>query len=394
MATKQFRKFGQDAELLDFQFRIADPLNSIDRLSRDKPSRASLPEIIAYYDETPFGGRVANPDEPFLWCCHCQKDTHWKGYVVEDETTNRYTIGNRCGLEHYGAQFEQVERSFNERRARQGILRAFIRLSAKIENLEDSLQTILDCPELKSLESATKEMFSFAPRAFKTLLRSVERGSLVAVKRSRDFEAESVRSDRYEKAIARYQSLPSEERRALRDSGLKPEFEDEPIFVSETIDFGFVTGTSALGLDDPRKEALLSRSALKEFRRVQNKGTDQFSPKELSTVRRNLSESIDRLRNHLTGASFAEEFFSADNLNRLENWSGCFRGFSFRKDGKSLVAQDEGSSAITITPISSRLIVHPSILDAVYYNEVEEELLAKGNARFSDPDDPLSPVIV
>ena len=224
-----------DLELLKSEFRFSDPTNSVEALTRERPDPTLSPDIIGFYDDTPSGGRLANPDQSFIWCCHCQKYTHWKGYIVEDGTGHRFTIGNKCGLDHYGAAFENVITSFNEKRARKGVLRTFHRLAAKVENLDHDIGAILACPDLLSLERKTKEIAAASPRGIKALREAVARGSLQGIIKTRNFAAEQERLERYERALGHFQRLPSEQRRELRDQGLRPELDENPIIRLEII---------------------------------------------------------------------------------------------------------------------------------------------------------------
>ena len=394
MNAAENRLRGLDADLLTTEFRINDPENSVEFLSRSKPAQDGSPQIIGYYNETPAGGRLANAGEKFIWCCHCQKETHWRGYLIEDGSAHRFTIGNKCGHDHYGAEFGSIERSFNEQRARKGILRSFWRLSEKVGSLSDELDVLLSCPFLAAYQQKTDEMFRVAPKAFGALKRAVSRGRLRAVRKWRNKEAEDERSKKYERAMQRYLSLPSEERRYLRDEGLKPEPEDDPIYVSESADFGFVTGTGLLGFQDPRREARDLKRAISRVNEIVQTGTDNFPSKEIAIARREVYAAATVLRSSLIEASMSETFFDQANLERISNWSDCFRGFSFEKADKALIVSDEGKPLSLISFIKSRNIVAVPSLDVVYYTEVEDDLVSSGEASFLDPDDPMSPVII
>jgi hypothetical protein len=379
-----FKNFATDSDLLEAEFRVRDPLNSVEGLVCSKPDP----------DETPFGGRISNPDEPYIWCCHCQKDTHWKGYVVENGNENRFTIGNNCGHDHYGASFSASEKHFNEKRARQGVLRAFLRLCSKIDGLEEEINSVLACEALKQHDGKREEMRRAAPKAFTALKRAVERGSLSAIKKTRNVEAEMERAERYERALSHFRSHSSEKRRQLRDEGLMPEIDEKPIIDSNSVDFGHVVGTSVLGFDDPRSDALEVREALSDFRKIEKAGTETFASKEIVTKRKRLMEATKALSGSLISISFAEAFFEHENLIRIANWSACFRGFTFRLDGGHLSVTDDDQPFSTIEPIELQNGVATPVLDRIHYTDVEEELLAAGAAIMVDPDGPSSEVLV
>lgn len=74
-----------DDQLASTDLRITDPY-AVDGYTRDRPDPDLAPEIIGDYDLTPPGGRHANPDGPWTWCCHCQEESHWLGFVVANAT--------------------------------------------------------------------------------------------------------------------------------------------------------------------------------------------------------------------------------------------------------------------------------------------------------------------
>jgi hypothetical protein len=383
-----------DSELLKSEFRFSDPINSVDCLTRDKPDPNLSPDIIGFYDETPSGGRIANPDKSYIWCCHCQKDTHWKGYIVEDGTSHRFTIGNKCGLDHYGAAFENVIASFNEKRARKGVLREFHRLATKIENLEKEIPVLLACPLLSAHERKYQEIDKASPNGMKALREAVGRGSLTGIIKTRNFAAEQEREDRYERAMLRYQSLPSEERRELRDQGQRPELDDSPIIDSKSVDFGYLIGTSIIGLSDPRKRALELKHAFAEFQNILAKGTDLFASKQIAIARRKLFDAAKALRDSLIDASFGEIFFEAENLKRISDWSACYRGFLFKTDDLNLIVEQNSGQDIVIKPLQTKGIYMPPTLNAIHFTEIEDTLIKDGAARMENPDDPRTKVFV
>ena len=392
--SSAFTSISSDAALLSVEFRIRNPLETVESLSATKPDPDDAPTILGFYDDTPSGGRMANPDARFIWCCHCQKETHWKGYVVESSVGSRFTIGNSCGQDHYGATFDATERNFREKRARQGVLRAFFRLLSKIDGLEEEIEHILSFDGLKDHEKKVRELKQAAPKAYQTLKRAAERGALSAIKKTRNFEAEKERESRYLRSVEQFRSLPSEERRQLRDDGLKPELDDEPIIDLRHEDYGYVTGTSILGFVDPRANALAVRNHLAEFRKIEKRGTDAFASKIITSKRRDLLESSKCLRDSLISMSFAKTFFFDQNLERITGWSECFRGFSlFLLDG-DLHAGDDGNQISRIAPLEKETSFATPILDHIHYAGIEDALLAVGAAVLEDPDDPTSKVLV
>lgn len=358
-------KSDSDLQLLALRFRISDPLNTLSNLTTAKPDPDIRPKIVGYYDEKPFGGRLSNPDIPFLWCCHCQKRTHWKGYVVDNGTGVTFMIGSECGKEHYGADFEAVEKTFRDQQQRQQSLKSYLNLLHKISGLDLEISKILNCSFLQLHDKRSAEFAKAAPHAFKALKKAAEKGSLEGIQRVRDFNAEQARDERYKRAIAHYRSLPYAERKGLKDDGLKPEKDDEPIFVDSFIEFGRIFGASIFGLHPARKNALDCRAALNKFKEIELQGTDKFSSQDINNRTKFLINSCRLLRDSLYESFRSAEFFDPENIARLCRWSECHRQFSCSPSDNDLLVCDAHGKAYKFVRFERVGVVQSPIIESV-----------------------------
>jgi hypothetical protein len=379
-----------DEELRIAEFRFEDPERSIAHLNRDRPDPSADPTIIGYYSERPRGGRAANPDAPYVWCCHCQRPTHWDGFVVRDGTGQTFIIGNECGRRHYGASFEVVERRFNEERVRKAVLTQWSRMAARAAELERALEGLAVDPYLALHDLKQRELQDASPGAFIRLRNAVQRGALELHEQVRDYEQEAQRAERYRKARAAFRALPAKERKRLEWDGLAPEEDTTPIIHSVSRNLGHVVGTSLLGLSDVRDAATRVQDCLRYFRGADRQGTDAQDTRTLIRLRKNLAESADLLRQCLIANSFCQLFFERDNLDRLTTWSARFGHFRYTRRDKDLHVWDEDLGQTIVQAIPEGNIAALQILEPFHITIVEDELEEAGAVFPENQNDPLS----
>ncbi len=254
-----------DRQLRGLSFRYHDPENAIHKLNRGRPDRSRAIEVIGYYDETPPGGRKDNPDAPFIWCCHCGKPTHWKGYVIRDDVGTTYIIGaENCGRDHYGVHFEDAESRFKNQQSRQQALRRWDVAVSRAPALAEAVEALLRSEELAAVERVRGDIRRASPQCAALLTRHAKTKSrLVLHHKARDHEAERIRIEKYELAVRAFHLLPPALRREQRDNGLDPQLDDSPIFKSWAEDLGELEGSDFLiEEDDVRILALKLRQEI------------------------------------------------------------------------------------------------------------------------------------
>jgi hypothetical protein len=380
-----------DEELRIAEFRFEDPERSIADLNRKRPDAFADPIIIGYYSERPPGGRAVNPDAPYVWCCHCQRPTHWNGFVVRDSTGQTFIIGNECGRRHYGGSFDLVEKRFHEERARKVVLTQWARMAARVDDLERVVGNLVADPYLSLHDLKQRELQDASPGAFSRLRNAVGRGALELYEQVRDYEQEAQRADRFGKARAAFRALPARERKRLEQDGLAPEEDTTPIIISVSRNLGHVVGTSLLGLSDVREAEARVTACLREFRAADEQGTDAHDTRTLIRLRRNLVESADLLRQRLIATSLCQLFFEVDNLDRLTTWSAHFRHFRYSRREKDLHVWDEDRGETSILPIPDGDIPALQALEPFHITVVEDDLEEAGAVIPENQNDPLSP---
>lgn len=371
-AASPLRTRLSDAELIGTEFRVSDP-EQLEGLNPNVPDPDAHPIIVGYYDETPAGGRAANPKFPFIRCFHCGLRRHWKGHVVRDDRDQLYIIGaSKCGREHYGVQYESAEKAFKNQLARQKALRRWENMLKLAVPMTDEVHLLLHSDTLAALELKRDEIRRASPRAFPHLQQTAAPGQpIIEVRDERNFAAEKERQERYDRAFTAYQSKPSEERRRIRDEGMKPELESDPIYKRDYIQLGYLEGAAFLTDEgDVRGAALALRTTLDGIKSIQAQGTDKATSTELQRLLSQMTDRPDALRRALHAVSFTSLFFAPDNLARLEGWSRGKADYSFHGKGSNLVIYDSSRGQTEIAPLAKvELVTSPTVLYFEYYDE-------------------------
>lgn len=348
------RRLG-DAELLRTEFRFTDPENSIEGLNRGVPDADAHPVIIGYYDEKPTGGRRANPDHPFVWCCHCGKRTHWDGRVVRDDRGETYIIGARvCGRDHYGDRYGEAERIFKGERERRRALRRWQSAYSLVASIKADVEAALAWPGLTQLELKRDEIRNASAAGYQKLMRFCSTGAeLIAHHEVRNHAAEAERDRRFALALATYKQLPPDIRRARRDAGEDPQRDDAPIWDRTSEALGHLLGGDFLRSDcEPRAWAIKLGGTVREIEAIGESGTDDVDTSRLSELLRRLSDGSIELQSALSRVSFTHLFFSPENLDRMERWSAQEARFGYAGDEGTLIVRDSSRGRSRIEPIS------------------------------------------
>jgi hypothetical protein len=364
-----------DEELLRTEFRLHDPEN-LPGLNRSVPDPDAHPTIIGYYDETPPGGRAANPNVPFIRCCHCGKRRHWKGYLLRDDHEQTYIIGARqCGREHYGARFDAAEKAFREEQARKRALSRWANMRTLLPNIIAEMEALLTCDGLRTIERKRDEIRRASNSAYEALVRHCGSGNpLIAVKEGRDYAAEADRKARYDRALASFLARPSEERRELRDQGLRPEEETAPIIVRNSEALGPLMGAGFLTEKGDARSALLAlRQTLNAIQAIEQAGTSSATPTELNRLLREMTDRPKLLQEALHELAFAELFFAPDNLERMARWSRSATNFTLDHEDGRLIVQDSKRGRSIIERFGN--LPFPETRTLSYFHYITEDFL-------------------
>lgn len=294
-----------DEKLATLQFRIADP-TAMHGYSRGKPDAKLTPTIIGQYDLRPEGGRKRMEEAPFFWCCHCQKDNHWLGYGITNETGRSYSIGKDCAAAHYGVEFTRVRRNFIELSNRQGVLERLGRIAAGATHVEAAVTAILRAPGLAAIDAKRNEITKAHPNAAFLLSAAANSGSAL----QEDIQV---------------RDMAAERRRAERLADRDPK---TPIFRSERSALGPLEGRSLMRTQADCRDLLIAlRAAINAAVRMQRGDTNAVTTKDLTKVVRSVEDAHAEAMEGVTAARRAPRFFSNRNLDRLERWSGSHPDF-------------------------------------------------------------------
>lgn len=294
-----------DDKLATLQFRIPDPA-AMPRYSRGKPDAKLTPTIIGQYDLRPEGGRKRMQETPFFWCCHCQKDNHWLGYGITNETGQSYSIGKDCAATHYGVEFTRIRRNFVELSNRQGVLERLGRIAAGATQVEAAVTAILRSPGLAAIDAKRNEITKAHPNAAFLLSAAANSGSALQ-------EDNQIRD------------MAAERKRAERLGERDPK---TPIFRSERSILGPLEGRSLMRTQADCRDLLIAlRVAISAAVKMQRGDTNGVTTKDLTRVVRSAEEAHAEAVEGVAAARRAHRFFSDRNLDRLERWSASQRDF-------------------------------------------------------------------
>ncbi|MFD2780683.1 hypothetical protein ACFS32_05565 [Novosphingobium pokkalii] len=310
-----------DAQLISSEFRYANPEITIPNLNRGVPDPEAHPTIIGYYDDTPPGGRRANPGALFVRCCHCGLRRHWRGHVIRDDQGQIYIIGaSKCGREHYGIRYKQAEVAFKAEQTRQRALQRWRNARALVLTYQAEVAEILRSPTLTALEVKCEELRNASPEGFRKLVRIASTNDpMIEILEQRDHDAERDRQARYDRAVTAYYALPVEERIRRNSEGLKPELDTSPIYVRTSTPLGHLTGARYfIDKNDVRTLARTFSQTLGAIDAIDRRGTDSAKTTELTKLLREMHERPVALMNAIVEAGFTELFLKREILS---DWS-------------------------------------------------------------------------
>lgn len=334
MAATELFEYGVDARLRDISLRFHNPETSIENLNRGHPDPNRTVEVIGYYDETPPGGRKANPNIPYVWCCHCGKATHWKGYVIRDSENEVFIIGAKnCGRDHYGVQFEEAERAFGQLVARKRALQRWDLVQNQVPIAAARMEAALHSDELRQIDAIRQAFKAASADCFRELVRHIKSRTPLRRRLSeRDYDAEEKRRQRYDRALITFNSLPPEERRRRRLEGLEPVEDTDPIFREWMEEYGLIQGGLFLIEEDDLRSRLLDvRRAIKSCEAVISNGTSTIQTTMLTKLVADFRKALEAVFTAHANLAFDNLFFSQGNIDRLARWAEGFEHFGIEE---------------------------------------------------------------
>lgn len=350
-----------DEDLLERQFRYDEP-EAITDLCRDRPDPELEPEIIGFYNVRPAGGLKSNSTASYVWCSHCQKQTHWNGRVVKDRSSKTYIIGADCGRKHYGDKFVAIDRTFEDQLARQRLLKRWSELLQLRSGLLDEIEQVLKDVVWQKIDLKRQELNRIAPDLVYRLKPLLKRGgSLIIRSRVRDHDAERRRDQSFQRAMDRYRALSKSERAEMRRDGLKPEADNTPLYRDVEENLGPVRGAHAVMDDgDARSCAITLKAAMTAIGPIEQLANTKNS--DLSKRLRAIEDAAIALRASLQETALSWQFFTLENLANVERWYANIRPTPFQNSSGAGISID-GPLSSAIAPLTRETYYYPPTLD-------------------------------
>lgn len=319
-----------DEELAGLRFRITDPA-AMQNYSRDRPDPNLTPTIVGQYDLRPEGGLKRMKETPFFWCCHCQKDNHWLGYGITNETGRSYPIGKDCAAKHYGVEFARIRRNFVELSTRQGVLERLRTIRDSAGHVDGAVNAILRSAGLAAVDAKRNEIERAHSNAAFLMSAAANSGSpLQEDIRVRDVEAERRRAERL----------------GDRDPGT-------PILQSRRSTLGPLEGRALMRTQSDCRDLLLAlRAALSVASKLKDGDTNAVPTKDLTKVVRAVEDAHAAAVEGIDEARRASRFFGDRNLDRLERWSASHRDFRISRTGDGIEIRSPDHDPVAIARLA------------------------------------------
>lgn len=318
-----------DDQLASTDLRITDPY-AVDGYTRDRPDPDLAPEIIGDYDLTPPGGRHANPDGPWTWCCHCQEENHWLGFVVANATGKRYSIGGDCAAKYYKIEFTQARRTYKDEVTRKGLLQRLGAINAAAAGIDAVIAEALHSSSLSQIDAKRVEIEKACPSASFLLASAVHNGSPL-------HEEIQVRN------------LAAE---IARDDKVAADAEQPPIYTLERRAIGFIEGSAVVRKQDDCRDRLLRlRRALAQVSEMHKGDTNAVTTDAMRKLAIEAEGAHRAAEEHLVAYRRATEFFTVTNVDRMARWSEAQSGFKIRQNEAGIEFSASGKS-VTVKPLN------------------------------------------
>jgi hypothetical protein len=352
-----------DQQLATLQFRIDDPA-ATEGYSRNKPDTRLEPTIIGHYDLRPTGGRKRLKEEPFFWCCHCQRDNHWSGFVVTNETGESYSVGKDCAASHYGVEFTRIRRNFSDLASRQGVLERLSHIRSGAAGLDAAVAVVLKGPALAAIDAKRKEIEKAHPNAAYLLSAAANSGSdLHEDVQVRDVAAERKRADRLGKRDPR-----------------------TPIWRSERRSLGPLDGGALMRTQfDCRDRLIALRTSVARAVAAYRADTNAMTTGELTKLVKAVEAAHAEAMDGILAYCRAQAFFSPRNLDRISRWSASYRDFSISAVGGGFAVRSVDDEVRRVTPLPP--VVIPALPELEVVPADEEAVAAVENATAANVEE-------
>lgn len=305
-----------DTALLAANLTTGDPEGQTARL---RIATTDAPEIVQRYSVAP----PKNEERPYVWCAHCGKPTHWKGYVVRLIAGELVNLGHECGGKQFGFEFGTVENEFNALVDRQALLRRLL----TIRQVAPEVRKLAHKLSLAEETLAFDEVRASLLRAWPVVWRALRSASGSARLVTQVVVADPEEATRQKKSIRRYHELQMETAptRTARER-LRKEMQAALAAVGDvtrevTTDHGALAGSPFLQLQGTLEAGWqgIQRQAQRVCEGAET-GTGSLSTGALRHLAREADELLDAAARLAVHHGASEMFWQAANLQRIVRW--------------------------------------------------------------------------
>jgi hypothetical protein len=309
-----------DAQLASATLETEDPM-AVERVTLARPDPDLKPQIL-------FEFHRATTDER-VWCCHCQAHRPWNGFVIENETGNRYLIGSTCGPKYYELSFAQARRQHEELKQRKGLKLRHDVMIAAVEETLAAIHDILHSDGLRALDAVKARFSKYGGDAYFRLSSIALRGGLLT---------ESVKVRDYAAEASRPADFP----------------DDSPLYTFQEQALGPIAGHALVTSSGDCRDCLLDlKRVLLELGKSRCDDTDLLSTTAFQRLVRRAEDAFERAYASIIATRDAPSFFAEAHLERLARWSEQFSSFDLHARDQGLEIVLRSGSPLLVERIAS-----------------------------------------
>lgn len=302
---------------------IADP-EALPGLSRSRPDSDANFIIVGRYRRVPEGGRRLNPTGPWIWCCHCQKESHWEGFVIQTQDDTLHLIGNDCGLQHYGAdRFKTAQNVYRDIEKREKLFMDVERLKLASQQILYDLDRIIGSEFYKNILEIRQQIKRSSPDVLNRIRSAAIIGNLITY--------EPIKNEKGNNDVARVNLGPLE--------GDILVLEHELVAIQEV------------------------RQVIFDLQKIDINSSDTAT---LKNNKKRVGYGLKAIVDLMHRFEDADKFFSERNVNRMIRWSGHLRKFfSISFQYPNIIIQDSNARISEITPLKTRKLPNLEVIPKI-----------------------------
>ena len=296
-------------QLLARQFRVRFP-ERLEGLTLTAEPGVKALRIVHWYDERSRGKPIT--------CCFGHK--HGRGFVVELEDGRLVLVGRDCAKKHFGFEFDEVVKRFEDEENLQFQVRRLLAVKA-------ALPAAL--AELRGLDNSTFDAFWRSlqrQHASQRLAKGVRssQGTLMGVRQERNKEAEAREAKKANrKLFDEYDAARTPEERHAATARIEKFIASRPrIYKDVEFPMGPCDGWKLLdGSKRPVMANLLAQAIAAAERADNGKPVERWTKADFAQMRSDLDDVFTTLDTAKTAVADLLRFASPANRERIADWA-------------------------------------------------------------------------